>query len=143
MTHPPSKLWLVLILVGLALRMSDVLDPVHEQMHAEMVGLTGGVVTARMSDYIWWQGGNTPLIVFFGYHGELWLYGLAALLFKRIGLGCYGVMLVVGPKASGSIDFNQLGGGAFLFHLAVWFVAVCALGWLIYSRYRAADQDEL
>jgi len=142
MTHPLSKLWLVLILGGLALRMSDVLDPVHEQMHAEMVGLTGGVVTRRVQSYIWWHGGNTPLIVFFGYHGELWLYGLAALLFKRIGLGCYGVMLVVGPRAAGSIDFNQLGGGAFLVHISVWFVAVCALGWLIYLRYRAVDQDE-
>ena len=140
MTHPPSKVWLLLILAGFALRMSGVLDPVHEQMHAEMVGFTGGTVTERLPNYIWWSGGHSPAILFFGYHGELWLYGLAALLFKRIGLGCYGVLLVVGPRAAGSVDFNQLGGGAFLLHISVWLLAVCGLAWVIYSRY-AVDQD--
>jgi len=141
LAHPPSKLWLVLILGGLVLRLSDVLDPVHEQMHAETVAITGGEVVERVSNFIQWRGGNTPAVLFFGYHGELWLYGLAALLFKRIGLGCYGALLVVGPRAVGSIDFNQLRPDALLLHLAVWLAVVCVLAWLTYRRYAEVDQD--
>ena len=142
MTHPPSKLWLGLILVGLVLRYyTDILDPVHEQMHAEAVSFTGGVVVNRVQSFIWWNGGHHPTIRFFGFHGELWLYGLAALLFKRIGLGCYGVLLVVGPRAMNSTDFSNLGPAAFPVHITVWAIMVCGLAWLTYRRYAAVDQD--
>lgn len=136
----PSKLWLLLILVGLVLRLTPVLYPVHEHMHAEMVGLTGGTVTSITHNHITWIGGNHTAILFFGYHGEVWLYGLGALFFKRVGLGCYGVMLVAGPHAVGSTDFNKLGGGFLLLHLAVWLLFVVALGVIIYLRYRE-DED--
>lgn len=140
MKSPPSKLWFLLILVGLGLRwLTPVLHPVHEHMHAEMVGFTGGTVTSQTHNHITWTGGNHDAILFFGFNGELWLYGIAALLFKRIGLGCYGVMLVVGPQAAGSSDFNKLGGGFFLLHLAIWVVFVVVIAVITYRRYSEVE----
>lgn len=139
MRPPPSKLWLLLILGGLALRMTPILYPVHEQMHAEAVSMTGGTVTSLSNNGISWNGGDHTAILFFGYHGELWLYAVGAMLFKRIGLGCYGVMMVVGPEAVRSTDFGKLGQGFLLLHLAVWMVLLVVVGVITYLRYRGAE----
>jgi len=139
MRESPSKLWLLLIVVGMALRMTTLLYPVHEQMHAEMVGLTGGTVVSMTNNHITWIDGNATAILFFGYGGEVLLYALGALLFKRIGLGCYGVMLIAGLHAVGSTDFEKLGGGFLLLHLAIWLLLVVLIAWLTYVRYRVVE----
>lgn len=138
--EPPSKLWLLLILLGLGLRwLTPVLYPIHEQMHAEMVGLTGGTVTSRTFNHITWTGGNHTAILFFGSHGELWLYAIGALIFKRIGLGFYGVVMFVGPDAIGSRDFDKLGGGFLVLHLVVWVVLLVVIGVITHRRYASED----
>ena len=124
----PSGLWLLLILVGFLVRENTtILHPVHEHLHAEMVALTGGRVTSQTWSHITWRGGNHDLIRYFGYGGEVLLYGAWALLMKRSGMFAAGVMVAAGYDAFRSDDFARLPPIALAIHAAIWFAMMAAV----------------
>lgn len=113
------------------------MDPIHEQMHVEAISLTGGTLHVREQSLVQWSGGNRDLILFAGYHGEIWLYFLMALLFKRAGAFFGGAGVACGPLAVASHDFSLLQPGALAAHLFVWVVLYSILAYVMWSRLSA------
>ena len=119
-----KKAWLILIGAGVILRMLPLLEPIHEEMHAQAVMLTGGRITMRLPNHIWWVGSWAPgFVVFMGFTGEALLYGTLALL-PRVGLLAYGILWPLPLLALFSTDFERLGPGAYLGFLVVWIAVV-------------------
>lgn len=143
MSKHPSKAWLLLIFVGMWFRMgSDQWQPVHEHLHHEMVVLTGGTTTAIEHSRTTWVGGNNEAVWYFGYGGEVLLYGLAALSFRRLGLFGLGAMLKPGWQAFGSTDFAHLGLMADLLHFTIWAGLLLAAFTLTAKRYGDEQPQE-
>lgn len=140
-----SKLWLILIPLGLIARaFTDILDPVHEHMHIEAIALTGGRVVSQSWSSVSSVTSHYGFVAFMGYHGELWLYAILALLCKRIGLFAYGALLTVGILAVPSHDFAHLPEWCMAVHLIIWFVVTLGVSVWIYRRMkRPADQAGL
>lgn len=132
----PRKWWLVLAIAGLLLRvLTHVLSPLHEYMHGVAVVLTGGVVTEIEQTQIWFAGGIRLLILFFGYGGEVLLYGVLATVSKRLGPFWYGALLVVPFHAIRSYDFSNLGPYSDFLLVAFYIGAVIGAGCVIGFRF--------
>ena len=132
----PSKAWLLLIPVGLVLYVWTVwLDPIHEMVHAVAAWLVGGEVIALEWSQIWTKTYAPEFVTFFGFGGEILLYGALALIFKRAGLFAYGALVPIGIFATGSVDFGNLSRGALVFMALIWVAVVCAVGYVTVRRY--------
>lgn len=111
--------------VGLFLVAIGTFYPVHEQCHALAVYLTGGVVTGLEHAKIYWTGGNHAVVLFFGYGGEMLLYGALAMVSRHLGPFWLGATLPLGWQAQRSIDFSKLGPAADTLVFILW-IAVLA-----------------
>lgn len=135
-----SKAWLLLILAGFIFRTGDHWQPIHEHMHVEMVQFTGGTVTNVTHTKTFFRGGNHKAIYWFGFGGEVLLYGLFAVAFKRIGLFGLGAMLPPGWQAYNSVDFSYLGPCADLLLWSTWLGLLVLALYLTVKRYSTTQE---
>ncbi|MCK4514171.1 MAG: hypothetical protein KAU31_02875, partial [Spirochaetaceae bacterium] len=109
--------------------------PLHEYLHGVAVLFTGGAVTEIEQTRIWFEGGFHLVILFFGYGGEVLLYGVLATVSKRLGPFWYGALLVVPFHALRSYDFSKLGTYSDFLLVAFYIGAVIGAGCVIGFRF--------
>jgi len=98
------------IIIGVALRLSPLLDPIHELCHLLLVELTGGTVNQLYWSRVTFFGGNSQVITAGGYWIELLLYWTCSVLWSgSFGRICHGISYVVLLTALISSDFMAVG----------------------------------
>lgn len=96
--------------IGVALRLSPLLNPIHEIFHVLMVEITDGKVIALEWSRVLHTGGNVPLIHAAGYWGELIVYWVISMLWAdcKIAPLLRGILLVVLFRGPISYDFAKI-----------------------------------
>lgn len=145
--RPVHPGWVALVLLGMFLRLeTDLMDPIHEQMHAAAVFLTGGEVTALGQSYIRWRGGFHDFILFAGYVGEVVFYGFLGIVFRHIGPFFVGAGMLLPFIAGSSSDFSKIGPFWDFWNVVISaFVAWCVarVWWYRYvDKYIPEDRDK-
>lgn len=102
-----SDRFLAFVVLGLLVRITPALDPIHEMMHWIAVELDGGVVTSIEWSKIYWRGASSRFPLVAAYWFELFLYFFAH-LWRRKGFA-FGALLVVWVTGVISVDFERYG----------------------------------
>lgn len=128
-----SKWWIVVaFLVGfLTYRYTEIISPMHEQIHAWSVGANGGIVREQGITYVRFSAPNDLVrakVARAAHWGELVLYGALALTLRLRLLGgfSFGVLFALPWRALGSSDF-QLAASHFPNTEDVWLVCWLAV----------------
>lgn len=121
--------------MGLILRAANILVPIHEQVHAEVVWLTGGEVTERGIDYVLFRGGNSHAIRFWGYPGEAILYLFLILVSRRLCGFWFGVLVPVGILMYFSKDFARLGDSDMMYGELIWLACTITGVFILVRRF--------
>lgn len=132
-----SAAWLLLALGSIVLRTeTDMLDPIHEQFHQEAVWMTGGTVVDRGQSHIRHRGSSWPAFVSWaGYGGEVIIFGILALPFRRVGPFYAGLWGIAPFRSVGSVDFDRLGLFADFALWSIWLVLGFWIVCVYYYRY--------